>query len=99
MENVVAVGFVPAPAEGLGEGAGAAALVEDDDLRVRVAEPLGHQHVQQRARAAAGRAGDERVAEVALVQVESESGAAARLCVHQNRRVEVGVERGAGPDR
>ena len=66
-----------------------AALVEQDDLGADEAAELQGEHRQQHRLAGAGRTDDQRVADVADVQVEPERRRAARLRQHQRRGIEM----------
>ena len=68
-----------------GRGPRAGALVEIEDLRFGIAQPLHGDGVQEHRFARAGRSDDHGVAHVALVQVEAERSGAGGAGDHQRR--------------
>ena len=91
--------IVPVAAHGDRRGADRAAEIEGEDLVVAVAAEL-HRHQRQQHRfAGAGRADDQRVADVADMQAEPERRRAFGLAEQQRRRLEMLIPCRPGPDR
>ena len=90
---------MPVAAHGKGGRPDRPAKVEGEDLRVRIAPELQRHQRQQHALAGAGRAHDQRMADVADMEGEAERRRALRPGEEQRRTVKMLVPFRPGPDR
>ena len=91
--------IVPVAAHRERRGADRAAEIEGEDLRAGVAAELQRHQRQQHALAGAGRADDQRVADIADMEREAERRRAFRPREEQRRRLEMLIPFRPGPDR
>ncbi len=74
-------------------------LVEDVDLRIRIAAELERQQSEQDRLAGPGRPDDQHMTDIADMRGQAERGRAAGLGIKERRAVKVGVMRRPGPYR
>src|SRR5260221_916868 len=91
--------IVPIAAHGERRGADRTAEVKGEDLTIPIAPELRRHQLEQNRLAGAGRADDERVADVANMQREAEWCRAFSLAEEERRGLKMLISYRSGPDR